>query len=252
MNHLVRAAALLLLPVGTAWAQGSVLPAGTAAIQWGPARLGLGIAPVVRAPQVPACAPGNSSPACQTPPARVARPVARAAAPVPRPGPALSNGWSRGNGNGHNPAGPPNQAQQRAMQQAAMGDQFGGRIIPPDILKILADRRIEPITAYLLWQAARKPMEEWTMRQLQDLTATLPTLVETGMALAEIQELYKFLELDPGDVFTPQFGQDWQTRSTRFDATSTAAVAEISSADCQADPGLMTVATYRSCVARGQ
>lgn len=244
MRHLTHAAALLLW-AGTASAQSGGPSA--AAVHWGAGNLGLGVAPAVGTPQGAACAPGSAAPACRPP---ASAPRAPAAAPVRQPG--WVAGTAHGTDNRHLPPPPPNPAQQRALQQAAMGDQFGGRIIPPQILKILGDRRVEPITAYLLWQAARKPIEEWTMRQLQDLTSTLPTLVETGMKLADIQELYKFLELDPGDVFNPQLGQDWQTRSTRFDATSTAAVAEISAAECQTDPGQMTVATYRSCVAGGQ
>lgn len=149
-------------------------------------------------------------------------------------------------------AQPPPSAQQRAAQQAAMGDVFGGRTIPPNILKILADRRIEPVVAYMVWQAARKPIEEWTLRQLQEITATIPTLAETGMPMARIQELYQYLGLDPGDVFNPRLGQDWQDRSTRFDRSSDAAVAAISSADCQTDPGQMTVAMFQSCQSGGQ
>ena len=133
-----------------------------------------------------------------------------------------------------------------------MGDQFGGRVIPPEIVKILADQRIEPVIAYMVWQAARKPLEEWTVRQLQEITAMLPTLAETGMPMQQVQALYKFLGLDQDDVFNPQLGQDWQSRSTSFDATSTAAVAAISSADCQADPSQMTVATFQSCQSGGQ
>ncbi len=149
-------------------------------------------------------------------------------------------------------ARPPNPAQQLALQRAAMGDLFGGRTIPPNILKILADPRIEPVIAYIVWQAARRPMEEWTLRQLQEITTMLPTLAETGMPMAEIQALYKFLGLNPGDVFHPQLARGWQNRSTAFDKSSAAAVAAISSADCQTDPGQMTVAMFQSCQSGGQ
>ena len=80
----------------------------------------------------------------------------------------------------------------------------------------------------------------------------VPTLAVTGMPMPQIQALYQFLGLDPSDVFNPQLGQDWQNRSTRFDKSSDAAVAAISSADCQTDPGQMTVAMLQSCVSGGQ
>jgi hypothetical protein len=152
---------------------------------------------------------------------------------------------------GQIPTGPPNQARQQAVQQAAMGDLFGGRSIPPDILKVLGDPRIDPVTAYMVWQAVRRPLEEWTMRQLQEITTVLPTLAETGMPMAQVQALYKFIGLDPGDVFHPQLGQDWQDRSTQYDKSSSAAVAAISSADCQGDTSQMTVATFQSCMTGG-
>jgi hypothetical protein len=221
---------LMMAPCG-APAQSRPVPADAAA--------------AIRAAQGAACVPGNSSPSCGT----------------------LANGSAGGVGVGlRGGAGayaatpradraPTSTAQleaQRAAQRAALGDQYGGRAIPPQILKILADPRIDPITAYLVWQAARKPLDDWTLTQLQDITATLPTLAETGMPISDIQALYQFLGLDPGDIFNPQLGQDWQTGSTRFDPNSAGAVAAISSADCQADPGQMTVATYRSCNAGGQ
>lgn len=140
----------------------------------------------------------------------------------------------------------------RAQQQAALGDMFGGRTIPPKILKIMANPRIEPVVAYMVWQAARKPIDEWTLRQLQEITAIIPTLPETGMPMSDIQALYKYLGLDPSDVFNPQLGNNWQDNSTRFDRSSAAAVAAVSSADCQTDPGEMTVATFRSCRSGGQ
>ncbi len=149
-------------------------------------------------------------------------------------------------------AGQPTEAQELAQQRAAMGDQFGGRSIPPDILKIMADPRIEPVVAYILWQAARKPIEEWTLQQLQDITAIIPTLPETGMPMSQIQALYKYLGLDPSDVFNPQLGADWQANSTRFERSGAGAVAAISSADCQTDPAEMTVAMFQSCQSGGQ
>ncbi len=178
--------------------------------------------------------------------------AAMAAMPYPRPNSAASArvpGLRR-----HSPTplhGALTPAQQLALQ-LAIGDEYGGRTIPAPVIKILSDPRVEPITAYIVWQAARKPLDQWTLKQLQDVTATLPTLAETGIPIGEIQELYKFLDLDPGDIFNPQLGQDWQERSTRFDPNSTAAVAAISSVDCQTDPSVMTVGTFRACNAGGQ
>ena len=186
------------------------------------------------------------APAAERPALGVSSGARLAAAP---PASALPKAAPNG---GQRAAVPPGPAQAGAIRQAAMGDQFGGRVIPREILKILADPRIEPVVAYVVWQAARKPLEEWTVRQLQEITSMLPTLTETGMPMPQIQALYKFLGLDPEDVFNPQLGQDWQSRSTSFDANSAAAVAAISSADCQTDPGQMTVATFQSCQSGGQ
>ena len=283
MKYLVRAAALLVLMAGGAWAQSDAPPAPIrtgdhpgfgrvvfdlpAGARWTLDRMGerltvrfSGAAPVAGAPpprNVRALTAASGTAELSLAPGAQVRSMVLGnrlvldvldPAMVPAANPPI-----QGTAPGVRRAGAPlDPAQARVLQQAAMGDQFGGRAIPPDILKILADPRIEPITAYIVWQAARKPLEEWTVQQLQDITAVLPTLAETGMPMPQIQALYKFLELDPDDVFHPQFGQDWQTRSTRFDPSSGAAVAAISSADCQADPGQMTVATLQSCQSGGQ
>lgn len=231
MTYQTRAAALLLLPLltgGSGWAKPVALPGG--------------ISSSGRILLVAACVRGNLAPDCQSL-------VKRA---PPNGSPTGVMGKAGLEANRPRAAQPANHAQERALQQAAMGDLFGGRPIPPNILKILADPRIEPVTAYIVWQAARRPIEEWTVRQLQDIMAIVPTLVETGMPMPQIQALYQYLGLDPSDVFNPNLGQDWQDQSTRFDKTGSAAVAAISSSDCQTDSGQMTVATFQSCVSGGQ
>jgi len=132
-------------------------------------------------------------------------------------------------------------------QQGASDDLSEAREVPDNIRKIIADPRIEPVIAYVLRQAAHKPIGDWTVRQLQQVAAVISTLPETGIPMAEIQTLYEFLGLDPGDVFNPQLGSNWQDSSTRFDRSGGGAVAAISSADCQGDPGEMTVSVSRSC-----
>jgi hypothetical protein len=131
--------------------------------------------------------------------------------------------------------------------QSASDDLSEARQVPDNIHKIMADPRIEPVIAYLLRQAARKPIGDWTVRQLQQVAAVVSTLPESGIPMADIQALYEFLGLDPSDVFNPQLGDNWQDSSTRFDRSGAAAVASISSADCQMDPGEITVAVSRSC-----
>jgi hypothetical protein len=131
---------------------------------------------------------------------------------------------------------PLNQADQAALQRAAVGDLSGGRFIPKPILEILADPRIDPNIAYILWQTARKPMDDWTLNELTFVMQVAPTLAETGIPVAKLQALYQFLGLDPNDLFNPQPGQNWQSQSTAFDPRSSANVNAISSADCQVDP----------------
>jgi hypothetical protein len=138
------------------------------------------------------------------------------------------------------------------QQAAAMGDLSGGRFIPPPILQILADRRIDPNIAYILWQTARKPIDEWTLNQLFFVTQTVPTLVEAGIPTDKLQALYEFLGLDPADLFNPRLGESWQSKSTAFNPNSTTNVGAISSADCQTDPGTMTVGTFQVCTGGAQ
>jgi len=142
---------------------------------------------------------------------------------------------------------PANQASQEATRQAAIGDLSGGRFIPKPILEILADRRIDPNIAYILWQTARKPLKEWTLNELAFVAQIAPTLAEAGIPVAKLEGLFKFMGLNPEGLFNPQPEQSWQSRSTAFDPSSAANVAAISSADCQTDPGTMTVATFQAC-----
>ncbi len=147
------------------------------------------------------------------------------------------------------PPAPDQAAQQRA---AALGDLAGGRYIPKGILEILADPRIDPNIAYILWQTARKPIADWTLNELFFVTQNAPTLVEAGIPAQKLQTLYQFLGLDPADLFYPQLGPNWQSRSTAFDPSSAANVGAISSAECQGDPGMMTVATFQACTGGAQ
>ena len=135
------------------------------------------------------------------------------------------------------------------QQRAATGDVAGGKVIPKSILEVLGDPHIDPNVAYILWQTSRKPMEDWTMKQLSFVTQAAPTLVEAGVPFEKIQLLYAFWGLDPNDVFNPRFGPQWQAQSTAYNPRSANNVGAISSADCQVDISLMTVATYRACAA---
>ena len=127
-----------------------------------------------------------------------------------------------------------------------MGDVYGSRAIPPEIKQIMSDKRIDPITAYLLQQAARKPIGDWTMQQAAEITQILPTLVESGISVIDLEVLYKFLGLDPSNLYEPQLGADWQKSSTTFSAPN---YASASSADCQADSSMMTVSQFVACSA---
>lgn len=135
------------------------------------------------------------------------------------------------------------------QQRAATGDVAGGKVIPKSILEILADPHIDPNVAYILWQTSRKPIEDWTMKELAFVTQAAPTLVEARVPYKKIQLLYAFWGLDPDDVFNPRLGPQWQSQSTAYNPRSASNVGAISSADCQIDVSQMTVATYRACAA---
>jgi hypothetical protein len=165
-------------------------------------------------------------------------PMPYSAAPTRPPAP---RSFPRGNG-----AIAPNPAAAEAAQRAAIGDVAGGRKIPVIVLRILADPRIDPIVAYLLWQAARSPIGDWTVAQYLEITHVVPTLIETGISTLELELLYKYLGLDPNRLFQPQLATNWQTTSTAFDPRLN--VAAISSAECQMPPGQMTIAAYQTCL----
>ena len=135
------------------------------------------------------------------------------------------------------------------QQQAATGDLAGGRYIPQPILQILGDPRIDPNIAYMLWQTSRKQTDDWTMGELGFISHTAPILLEAGIPLIRVQTLYQFWGLNPLDVFNPSFGPDWQSQSTAYDPRNANNVLSISSAECQVDVSLMTVATYKACTA---
>jgi hypothetical protein len=138
------------------------------------------------------------------------------------------------------------------QQHAVSGDVAGGQAIPKPILEILADPRIDPNVAYILWQTSRKPMDTWTMAELGFVGQAAPTLIEAGVPIIKVQMLYQFWGLDPSDVFNPSLAANWQAQSTAFDPKSAAAAAAISSAECQVDISLMPVGTYRFCAGGGQ
>ena len=144
---------------------------------------------------------------------------------------------------------PPESAATATQQRAATSDVAGGKVIPKSILEVLADPHIDPDVAYILWQTSRKPMEDWTMKQLAFVTQAAPTLVEAGVPFKKVQLLYAFWGLDPNDVFNPRLGPQWQAQSTAYNPRSASNVGAISSADCQIDVSLMTVATYKACAA---
>lgn len=139
-----------------------------------------------------------------------------------------------------------------AEEGEVLGDVAGGRVIPKPVVDILANPQIDPNVAYILWQTSRKTLDEWTVAELSFVAQAAPTLVEAGVTVGQLQILYKYWGLDPNDVFNPSLPANWQSRSTAFDPHSAAAVAAISSAECQVDISLMTVGTYRSCLGGGQ
>lgn len=147
----------------------------------------------------------------------------------------------------HNRA-PANQARHQAVLRAALGDMAGGRPIPKIVLGILASPKLDPVTAYLLWQAARFPMDDWTIKQLEEITALLPTLIESGVPQIDMKVLYKFYGLDPKHLFNPlQFGGSWQLRSMMFDPRYGSNPTTISSAECAQSYWVMTVAVFKAC-----
>lgn len=166
------AACLLVLPALLA------APAGLAQVPLLPGQAG---APAVT------CGPANNSPACQA----LRQAVPGGAIPgviTPRlPGP------------------PP----LIAPPQLRIGDRAPQRL-PPRILALLRDPRVDPLTrAYLLDLAGRK-LDQWSVQDVQTLSAFIPTLAELGLPSGLIGELHETLGLEPGSLFEPQLGEDWQ------------------------------------------
>lgn len=143
---------------------------------------------------------------------------------------------------------PPNPSQ----RQAAVGDFSGGQFIPPQVLKVLGDPRMDPDVAYMLWQLSRRPLDDWTLSELAFVAQIGPTEVEAGLPIEEVQILYQFWGLDPSDVFNPTLGANWQSKSTAYSNQSATSVAAISTAECQVDASQMTLGAYRSCIGAGQ
>lgn len=137
-------------------------------------------------------------------------------------------------------------------KSAPMSDIAGGRFIPKGIIAVLADPRLDPSVAFIFWQLARRPLDEWKVSELNFVMQVAPTLAETGISVIALQTLYEFFGLDPDNLFNPQPAQTWQNRSVSLDPRSAAEVAAISSADCQANIEQMTVATLHACAAGAQ
>jgi hypothetical protein len=151
------------------------------------------------------------------------------------------------------PARPPRAPRQAAdPQHATMGDVSGGQFIPQPVLAILADPRIDPDVAYMLWQLSRRPLDSWKLSELAFVGQIAPTEVEAGLSITKMQTLYQFWGLDPNDVFNPSLGANWQSKSTAYSPDSATSVGAISSADCQVDASQMTLGTYRSCIGANQ
>lgn len=101
--------------------------------------------------------------------------------------------------------------------RGARGDVPAQRIIPPSIRAFLNDRRIDPVTRAFLLSIAGKRREDWTLLDLQQVTAVVPSLTEMYISTATLSEFYEFLNLDPTSLFEPQLGASWQATSTAFD-----------------------------------
>ena len=176
-----------------------------------------------------ACGPGDSSPAC-----RDLRQALRG-----RDGGVLALPL--------NPAPPP----QVYVAPRGFDDVRGARFIPPSIEAFLSDRRIDPSVRAFLRSMASKPTDDWSLAELQRVSAIVPTLTEmrNPIATARISEFYEFLGLDPTQLFDPQLG-NWQANSTAFDPRNFAA----STADCpttfqrrQADPADLRIRDLAGC-----
>lgn len=92
------------------------------------------------------------------------------------------------------------------------------RFIPPKIVAFLSDPRVDPVTRAFLQRMSGKPLEDWTVAELEMVTAVVPTLTEMRIPTAVLSDFYEFLGLDPANLFNPQLGQNWQERSISQDA----------------------------------
>lgn len=180
--------------------------------------------------------PASPSPSATPPPQQTVAPV-RTGAPAPV---------------ASTPAAPRRAQASLEQQHAMIGDFAGGQYIPAPILKILADRRVDPDVAYMLWQLSRRPLDDWTLSELALVAQIAPTEVEAGLPIELVQALYQFWGLDPDDVFNPTLGSNWQAKSTAYSTESAANVAAISTAECQVDVSQMTLGTFRSCIGAAQ
>lgn len=132
------------------------------------------------------------------------------------------------------------------------GDMQPRRIIPPSIMRLLDDPRVDPATRAILLTIAGKPNDEWTLADLQLVTAIVPTLAEMHIATARLSEFYEFLGLDPANLFEPQLGATWQASSTINDPRNYARIR----AGCidlqraaQRDPSSVRVEALLACSA---
>lgn len=96
-------------------------------------------------------------------------------------------------------------------------DTRGRRLIPPSILALLNDRRVDPAVRAYLIGIAGKQTDEWTMHDLQTVTAVIPSLTVLNISTSRLSEFYEFMGLDPASLFEPQLGSGWQNAVTEFD-----------------------------------
>lgn len=140
-------------------------------------------------------------------------------------------------------------AAQRALaRNAAIGDMVGTRPVPEIIKNILANPRIDPNIAYMLWKAASVPTKDWTMGQLKTIVAVVPLLTYHGLSTISLKVLYKFMGFNTKNLFQPlKIELPWQVRSILFDPHLGASPTSISSAKCQRPLNELTVGTYIAC-----
>jgi hypothetical protein len=91
------------------------------------------------------------------------------------------------------------------------------RFVPPKIVALLHDRRIDPQTRAFLEMVAVKPTKRWTLGELAIVQQLVPTLTEMMIPTAQLSDFYAFLGLNPTQLFVPQLA-DWQNGTTAFDA----------------------------------